>query len=50
MEVGPWRMDGQGGLKMITGGWDEYSNIVFGAFGAAGSLHRAKANRVGMRS
>ena len=38
MEVGPWRVDGQGGLKMITGGWDEYANIVFGLFGAARSL------------
>lgn len=36
MEVGPWRVDGQGGLKMITGGWDEYANIVFGAFAATG--------------
>lgn len=35
MEVGPWRVDGQGGLKMITGGWDEYANIVFGVFRAA---------------
>lgn len=44
MEVGPWRVDGQGGLKMITGGWDEYSNIVFGAFGVAGSLRSTKTH------
>lgn len=43
MEVGPWRVDGQGGLKMITGGWDEYANIVFGVFGAARSLHSTNA-------
>ena len=44
MEVGPWRVDGQGGLKMVAGGWDEYTNIVFGAFGVAGTLRRATAN------
>jgi hypothetical protein len=46
MEVGPWRVDGQGGLKMITGGWDEYANIVFGAFSAAGSLHSVNAYNI----
>jgi len=46
MEVGPWRVDGQGGLKMITGGWDEYANIVFGAFSAASSFHSAKAYNI----
>lgn len=30
MEVGPWRMDGKGGLKMVSGGWDEYADVVFG--------------------
>lgn len=44
MEVGPWRVDGQGGLRMITGGWDEYSNIVFGAFSVAGSLRGSKTH------
>ena len=44
MEVGPWRVDGQGGLKMVTGGWDEYANIVFGAFGVAGCLRGVTAN------
>ena len=37
-------MDGQGGLKMTASGWDEYANIVFGVFGAAGSLHITKAD------
>ncbi len=53
MEVGPWRVDGQGGLKMITGGWDEYANIVFGVFRAARaarSLHSTRAYILQMRS
>ena len=31
MEVGPWRVDGKGGLKLTDGGWEEYTNIVFGS-------------------
>ena len=46
MEVGPWRVDGQGGLKMITGGWDEYANIVFGAFTVAGFFRCSKAYNI----
>ncbi|KAG8824527.1 Cell death protease [Serendipita sp. 401] len=29
MEVGPWRMDAQGELREIEGGWEEYANIVY---------------------
>ena len=31
MEVGPWRMDGKGGLQTKEGGWEEYANVVYGA-------------------
>jgi carboxypeptidase D len=31
MEVGPWRVDGKGGLKAQEGGWEEYANVVYGA-------------------
>lgn len=30
MEVGPWRVDGEGGLKIVQGGWDEYTTMVYG--------------------
>lgn len=30
MEVGPWRVDGHGGLKTIEGGWEEYATMVYG--------------------
>lgn len=30
METGPFRVDGKGGLRMIDGGWEEYTNMVFG--------------------
>jgi len=29
MESGPFRIDGKGGLKLITGGWEEFSTIIF---------------------
>ncbi|KLO08516.1 KEX1 protein [Schizopora paradoxa] len=29
METGPFRVDGKGGLRMIDGGWEEYTNMVF---------------------
>lgn len=29
MEVGPWRMDGKGGLKRVEGGWDEYAHVLY---------------------
>ncbi|KDQ64208.1 hypothetical protein JAAARDRAFT_166238 [Jaapia argillacea MUCL 33604] len=29
MEVGPWRIDGKGGLKVVEGGWEEYTHMVF---------------------
>lgn len=32
MEVGPWRVDGQGGLKTVQGGWEEYTHMVYGAY------------------
>ena len=31
MEVGPWRVDGKGGLKTVEGGWEEYTHMVYGA-------------------
>lgn len=31
MEVGPWRLDGKGGLNLIEGGWEEYATMVYGA-------------------
>ena len=30
MEVGPWRVDGEGGLKTVQGGWEEYTTMVYG--------------------
>lgn len=30
MEVGPWRVDGKGGLKTVEGGWEEYTHMVYG--------------------
>ncbi|ELU38368.1 KEX1 protein [Rhizoctonia solani AG-1 IA] len=29
MEVGPWRVDGKGGLKLIENGWEEYTHVVY---------------------
>ncbi|KIJ69816.1 hypothetical protein HYDPIDRAFT_104447 [Hydnomerulius pinastri MD-312] len=29
MEVGPWRIDGEGGLKTVEGGWEEYTTMVY---------------------
>ncbi|KAH7926806.1 alpha beta-hydrolase [Leucogyrophana mollusca] len=29
MEIGPWRVDGQGGLKTVQGGWEEYTTMVY---------------------
>ncbi|KAG1806423.1 alpha beta-hydrolase [Suillus plorans] len=29
MEVGPWRIDGEGGLRTVDGGWDEYTTVVY---------------------
>jgi hypothetical protein len=29
MEVGPWRMNRNGELREIEGGWEEYANIVY---------------------
>lgn len=30
MEVGPWRLDGKGGLNRLEGGWEEYTTMVYG--------------------
>jgi carboxypeptidase D len=30
LEVGPFRTNGQGGLKWVEGSWDEYTTMVFG--------------------
>lgn len=32
MEIGPWRVDGKGGLKTVEGGWEEYTHMVYGAY------------------
>ena len=32
MEVGPWRMNANGELREIEGGWEEYANIVYSTF------------------
>lgn len=32
MEVGPWRVDGHGGLKVADGGWEEYTTMVYSAY------------------
>lgn len=29
MEIGPWRVDGNGGFKTIEGGWEEYTTMVY---------------------
>ncbi|KAL1690074.1 Alpha/Beta hydrolase protein [Schizophyllum commune] len=29
MENGPWRTDGNGGLKLVDGGWEEYTTMVY---------------------
>lgn len=29
MEIGPWRVDGNGGYKVVEGGWEEYTTIVY---------------------
>jgi len=29
MELGPWRVDGEGGLKTVDGGWEEYTTMVY---------------------
>ncbi|KAI9000734.1 alpha/beta-hydrolase [Trametes punicea] len=29
MEIGPWRVDKNGGLKTVEGGWEEYATVVF---------------------
>lgn len=31
MEIGPFKVDGQGGLKIVEGGWEEYTTMVYGA-------------------
>lgn len=32
MEVGPWKIDGKGGLKTVEGGWEEYTHMVYSAY------------------
>ncbi|KAI0005105.1 alpha/beta-hydrolase [Russula compacta] len=29
MEIGPWRVDGNGGFKVVEGGWEEYTTMVY---------------------
>ena len=37
MEVGPWKVDGNGGLKTVEGGWEEYTHMVFGTYNSFSS-------------
>lgn len=30
LETGPFRVDENGGIKTVDGGWEEYTNMVFG--------------------
>jgi carboxypeptidase D len=30
MEIGPWRADEEGGLQTGSGGWNEYTTMVYG--------------------
>jgi len=30
MEVGPWRMDQNSHLQATEGGWEEYTNMIYG--------------------
>ena len=32
MEVGPWRVDGNGGFKVVEGGWEEYTTMVYSEY------------------
>jgi carboxypeptidase D len=32
MENGPWRVDGRTGLRIVEGGWEEYTTMVYGVF------------------
>ena len=32
MENGPWRVDGRTGLRIVQGGWEEYTTMVYGVF------------------
>jgi len=38
MEIGPWRIDGQGGLKTVEGGWEEYTHMVYGVCASGSPL------------
>ena len=44
MEIGPWRVDGKGGFKVIEGGWEEYTTMVYGECGLSDtSVWRTKS-------
>jgi len=30
MEIGPWRIDEDGDLQTVQGGWEEYTTVVYG--------------------
>ncbi len=32
IEIGPWRVDGKGGLKVVEGGWEEYTTMVYSEY------------------
>ena len=39
MEVGPWKVDGKGGLKTVEGGWEEYTHMIYGMYHPSFSSH-----------
>lgn len=45
MEVGPWRIDGEGGLKTVEGGWNEYTTMVYVDQPAGTGLSYTSTNR-----
>ncbi|KAI0660702.1 alpha/beta-hydrolase [Cubamyces menziesii] len=45
MEIGPWRVDGKGGLKTVQGGWEEYATVVFVDQPAGTGFSYAPSNR-----
>ena len=38
MEVGPWRMHDDGQFYVEEGGWEEYTNVVYGACTHTGNV------------
>ncbi|KAF8546429.1 alpha/beta-hydrolase [Imleria badia] len=49
MEVGPWRVDGEGGLKTVEGGWEGYITMVYVDQPAGTGLSYFNTNHYGCR-